>query len=77
MSREQRLDKGDPLFLSSEDRADGFSIVSDNRHNITLLKWSKPVAWFSAVVTKETLTAFLGIVKVYERNATGGKRNQN
>ncbi|MBA7690959.1 hypothetical protein ES703_99495 [subsurface metagenome] len=57
---EQGLDKGDSLLLSSEDKADGFSILRDNRHNITLLKWSKPVAWFSAAVTEETLRAFLG-----------------
>jgi len=68
ISREQESNEGSSLLLSSEGRADGFSIVCDNRQNITLLKWSKPVAWFSASVTEETLKAFLGIVRDYERS---------
>ncbi|MDO9579171.1 MAG: hypothetical protein Q7J06_01175 [Bacteroidales bacterium] len=57
-----------PLLLSSEDKGNGFSIVADNRHNITLSKWSKPVAWFSAALSEETLKAFVVLVKGYEGN---------
>ena len=43
-----------PLLLSSEDKGNGFSIVADNRHNITLSKWSKPVAWvFSSIERRD------------------------
>ncbi len=42
-------------LLTSEDRANGFSIVTDESNNIMLLKCSKPVAWFSAVVTEEVV----------------------
>ena len=53
--------------LTTEDRASGFSIVADDRHNMTLLKWGKPVAWFSAVVPGEVLRQFLELIKVCER----------
>ena len=36
--------KGNPLSLSSKDRADGFSVVTDDGNNITLLRWGKPIA---------------------------------
>ena len=54
-------------LLTSEDRANGFS-VTDSHYNITLLKWSKPVAWFSVALSEETLRAFIEVVKDYERN---------
>ncbi len=59
------------LLLSSEDRANGFSVVCDNCHNIALLKWSKPVAWFSAMVTEETLREFLELVKILRERRKG------
>ena len=65
------FDRDDSLLLTSGDRVDGFSIVADNRHNITLLKWGKSVAWFSAVVTEETLRGFLELVKDCERKHEG------
>jgi len=68
MSHEQESDQGGSLLLSSEDRADGFSIMVDNRSNITLLRWSKPVAWFSAALSEEALKAFVVLVKGYEGN---------
>jgi hypothetical protein len=71
MNHKQESDKGDPLLLSSEDRDNGFSIVADDHHNITLLRWSKPVAWFSAAVTEDVLRAFLKLVKGHEENAKG------
>jgi len=55
-------------LLTSEDRANGFSIVTDESNNITLLKWSKPIAWFSAVVTEEVVVAFLKLIKDSERS---------
>lgn len=57
------------FLLSNEGKAGGFSIVCDNRHNITLLKCSKPIAWFSAAVTQETLRAFLETIKYCDGNA--------
>jgi len=51
------------LPLTNEDRASGFSITADGRHNISLLRWNKPVAWFSAMLSKETIRAFLELIK--------------
>jgi len=51
------------LILTSADRAGGYSIVADERHNISLLRWSKPVAWFSAMLSQETKRAFLELIK--------------
>ena len=59
------------LLLVSEGRANGFSIVADDRRNTTLLKWDKPVAWFSAAVSEETLGGLLELVKACERSAKG------
>ena len=58
MRKKQEVDRGDSLLLTSKDRADGFSIAADDRYNITLLKWGKPVAWFSVAVTEEVLREF-------------------
>lgn len=66
MSGEKEVDRG--FVLTSEDRASGFSIVADDRHNITLSKWGKPVAWFSAAMTREVLREFLELIKDCERN---------
>ena len=51
------------LSLTNEDRAGGYSIVADERHNISLLRWSQPVAWFSAMLSEETIRAFLELIK--------------
>ena len=51
------------LMLTSKDRVDGFSIVVDDRHNISLLRWSQPVAWFSAIMSEETIRAFVELIK--------------
>ena len=67
MSGKQEVDRGDSL-LTNEDRANGFSIVADDHHNITLLQWGKPVAWFSSAVPGEVLRQFLELIKVCERN---------
>ncbi len=59
--------KGNPLSLSSKDRADGFSVVTDDGNNINLLRWSKPIAWFSAaVVSEETVKVFIRLIKACE-----------
>jgi len=67
-SGKQEVDKVNSLLLPSEDRANGLSIVADDRHNTTLLKWGKRVAWFSAVVTEEVVVAFLKLIKDSERS---------
>ncbi len=74
MSSEREVDRSGSLRLTSEDRANGFSIVTDDRHNTMLLKQGKPVAWFSAAVNVngEVLRGFLGLVKDCERRAKGG-----
>jgi len=51
------------LCLSSEDRNNGFFIVVDDYHNITLLRWGRPVAWFSVALSEETLMALVELVK--------------
>jgi len=71
MSCEQESNKADFSMLSSEDKADGFSVATDSCHNIVLLKRSKPVAWFSAVVGEEVQRALLEMVKDCERNTKG------
>jgi len=43
MSGKQEADRG-PLLLTSEDRVDGFSIMTDGRGNTMLLRWGKQVA---------------------------------
>ena len=71
MSGEREVDRGNSLLLMSEGRVDGFSLMADGCGNTTLLKRSKRVAWFSAVVTEETLRVFLELVKDWERSAKG------
>jgi len=61
------------LMLTNEDRAGGFSIAADGCHNISLLRWSKPVAWFSAMLSEETIRAFLELIK----SLTPGKEERN
>lgn len=63
MSGEQRIEGGDCTLLTSEERVDGFSIEADSRHNITLLRWGKPVAWFSAAMSREVVRALLDLIK--------------
>jgi len=68
MGYKRESHNGQPLLLSSEDKGNDFSIVCDNCHNITLSKWGKLVAWFSVVVTEETLRGFLELVKDSEKS---------
>ena len=63
MSGKQEVDSGNSLLLTSKDRVEGFSIVADGRHNISLLRWSEPIAWFSTAMNGETLRAFLDLIK--------------
>ncbi len=71
MGGKREVDRGNSLLLTSEGRADGFSVVTDGRGNTTLLRWDKQVAWFSAAVTGETLRALSELVKSCERSAKG------
>jgi len=68
MSSEHELHRDDPFLLTSEDRANGFSVVGDKSHNITLLKQGRPMAWFAATVTEEVIVAFLKLIKDSERS---------
>ena len=71
MISKPEVDRGNSLLLTSKDRVDGFSIMTDGRRNTTLLRWGKLVARFSAAVTGETVRAFLELVKACERSAKG------
>jgi len=53
-------------FLPSEDRMAGFSTTADSRNNVTLLKWGKPVAWFSTMLDEETVETFAEVIKACE-----------
>jgi len=78
MGGERHIGKSDFELLASEDEADGLSIMADNHHSITLLGWSKPLAWFSVAVTGEVLKGFLELVKYCEkRENRQGKRKRN
>ncbi len=68
MNGEQWPHRDNSLLLTSADKANGFSLVIDDDNNISLLEWSKPVAWFSAVVTEEVLRGFLKLAKDSERS---------
>jgi len=46
MSGEREVDRGDSLLLTNEDRANGFSIVIDDRYNTTLLKQGSQLPGF-------------------------------
>jgi len=76
--KEPRYQNEYQQVLTTEDRANGFSIVADDQHGITLSKWGKLVAWFSPEVCGEVVKAFLEVVKNYERKKYGqaGKRIQ-
>ena len=78
MGDKREVARGNSLLLTSKDGVDDFSIMADDRHNTTLLKRGKQVAWFSAAVTEETLRALLELVKDCERSmGEQRKRNQN
>jgi len=53
-------------YLMSEDKAVGFAIEVDERGNITLLKWSKPVAWFLRVMSEELVRVFIKVIRGVE-----------
>ena len=75
MNCEQESNKVDFSLLSSEDKAEGFSIVTDSCHNIVLLKRGKPIFWISAVVDEEVRRALLEMVKDCERNTKGAMQS--
>lgn len=68
VNSEHELQRGDSVLLTSEDKADGFSIVGDESHNITLLKQGRPMAWFAATVTAEVIVAFLKLIRDSEQS---------
>lgn len=68
MGSEHELHRDGSLLLTSEDRANGFSIVGNESHNVTLLKEGSPIAWFAATVTAEVIVAFLKLIKDSKRS---------
>lgn len=71
IAKRERRRQEESLFLSSEDKADGFSIATDKGNNITLLRRNEPVAWFSVAVSREGLKGFLEVVKYFEKRENG------
>ena len=69
MSTEQ---ESNSLLLSSKDKVDGFYIVTDKGHDITLLRWGQTIGLVcSAMITEEGLKAFLEVMKDFERSDNG------
>lgn len=68
----------DYRFLTSEDKAAGFAIEADECDNITLLKQSKRVAWFSKAVSEELAKVFIRVIMgrhISAKRRVSGKRN--
>ena len=68
MNDKKEFDIDTPFVLSNADKGNGFSIITDDRHNIILLEWNNPVAWFSAIVTKEVIREFVELMKCYAKH---------
>lgn len=68
MNDKKEFDIDTPFVLSNTDKDNGFSIITDDRHNIILLEWNNPVAWFSAIVTKEVIREFVELMKCYAKH---------
>ncbi len=58
-------EKIDSLFLSEEERAEGYLIATDAENNITLLKWGKRIAWFSNKAETSTVRSLIRLVIQY------------
>ncbi len=63
-------------FLTTADRANGFSIITDDHRNMTLLKWGKKVAFFSAIVPVKEVRASIELIKFCEKNTQVTKVNE-
>ena len=68
MNDKKEFDRDPPFVLSNTDKDDGFSMITDDHHNIILLEWDEPVAWFSAIVTKEVIREFVELMKCYAKH---------
>jgi len=66
---DQELEKIASLLLSEDERAVGFSIVADSQNNIILLKNNNRIAWFSKVLSIESLKVSINVIKAYESEA--------
>jgi len=62
MDTKQRGDREDSELLTSQERANGFSVQLSDSRDITLLKRDKRVAWFSAAVLPETVGAMVKLI---------------
>jgi|WetSurMetagenome_2_1015567.scaffolds.fasta_scaffold138824_1 hypothetical protein len=56
----------DSCYLFPWDVEAGISIELDDENNLTLLKSGRQVAWFSARLSEEAVTVFIGLIKIYE-----------
>ncbi|TET10085.1 hypothetical protein E3J84_04485 [Candidatus Aerophobetes bacterium] len=64
MSSKQEIDESASFLLTSDDRANGFSIVVDEFRNTRLLAWGYTVASFSErTATPEVVRGFLDLIK--------------
>lgn len=76
MDTEQHGDRKESELLMSQNRASGFSVQSNDGRNITLLKEGKPVAWFSAAVSVETVSAMVRLIESREECTVQRRQNR-
>jgi len=67
MDTEQRGDRESSEILTSQERANGFSMQLSEDRDITLLKQGKSVAWFSAAVSAEAVKAIVSLIASCEK----------
>ena len=66
MNDKKESDKDNSIVLSVTEEEKGFSISTDDHHNIILLEWNKPVAWFSAAMPADAIREFIELIKCYD-----------
>jgi hypothetical protein len=62
-------------ILTDEDRAKGYSIASHSG-SVMLLKWKKPIAWFSAAISAETMRAVVELIRSYEEHGRAQSKHR-
>jgi len=67
MDTEQRGDRESSEILTSQERANGFSMQLSEDRDITLLKQGRSVAWFSAAVSAEAVKAIVSLIASCEK----------
>lgn len=63
MNDKNVIAKEPSFILGNEEKDNGFSLMTDEYHNKTLLKHDEPVAWFSAAMSTDTIREFIDLMK--------------